>query len=97
MELRTCPFCGFQVDKKPYTRKSYGPWIRQGVITCGCGVELRIRVISEQTINRWRKGGSYQPEGIYAVYKGDVNNVDAVIQFTKDELVKRWNSRSYDA
>lgn len=97
MEIRPCPFCGFPVDKKPYTRQSHGSWIRQGVIKCRCGVEMRIHVISEQTINRWLKGGFYQPKGVYAVYKGDMNDTDAVIQFTKDELVRRWNSRSYDA
>lgn len=28
------------------------------------------------------------------LYSGDENDTDSVIQFTKDELVKRWNFRS---
>lgn len=96
MELKPCPFCGQQITKKPYTRPDVGSRIRQGVIVCNCGVEMRIHVFSEQTINRWRVGG-YKPKDVYAVYKGDVNDTEAVIQFTKDELVKRWNSRSDNA
>ena len=57
---------------------------------------MRIHVISEQTINRWRVGG-YKPINVYSVYKGDVNDTDAVIQFTKDALIKKWNSRSDNA
>lgn len=63
---------------------------------CDCGVEMRIHVIGEQTINRWRVGG-YKPINVYSVYKGDVNDTDAVIQFTKDALIKKWNSRSDNA
>ena len=96
MELKPCPFCGQPIAKKPYTRLDVGTRIRQGVIVCSCGVEMRIHVFSEQTINRWRVGG-YQPKDVYAVYKGDVNDTDAVIRFTKDEIVKRWNSRSDNA
>lgn len=95
-ELKPCPFCGQPITKKPYTRPDVGSRIRQGVIVCNCGVEMRIHVISEQTINRWRVGG-YKPINVYSVYKGDVNDTDAVIQFTKDEIVKRWNSRSDNA
>lgn len=91
--LKPCPFRGQPITKKPYTRAESGSSIRQGVIKCNCGVEMRIHAISEQTINRWRVGG-YRPKDGYAVYKGDVNDTDAVIQFTKDELVKRWNFRS---
>ncbi|VWM02393.1 anti_R_Lar: restriction alleviation protein, Lar family [Collinsella aerofaciens] len=96
IELKPCPFCGQPIDKKPYTRPVAGQWIRQGVIKCDCGVEMRIHVISEQTINRWRVGG-YKPKDVYAVYKGDVNDTDAVIKFTKDALIKAWNSRSDNA
>lgn len=90
------PFCGQPITKKPYTRPDVGSRIRQGVIVCDCGVEMRIHVISEQTINRWRVGG-YKPINDYSVYKGDVNDTDAVIQFTKDALIKKWNSRSDNA
>lgn len=96
MELKPCPFCGQPIDKKPYTRPDVGSRIRQGVIRCNCGVEMRIHFISEQTINRWRVGG-YKPINVYSVYKGDVNDTDAVIQFTKDALIKQWNSRSDNA
>lgn len=96
MEIKPCPFCGQPIAKKPYTRPDVGSRIRQGVIVCNCGVEMRIHVISEQTINRWRVGG-YKPVNVYSVYKGDVNDTDAVIQFTKDALIKRWNSRSDNA
>lgn len=96
MELRPCPFCGYEAEK-PYTRHERGAYIRQGVIKCSCGVEMRIHVISEQTVNRWSKGIGYRPKANCAIYEGDVNDVDAVIQFTKDELAKRWNYRSYDA
>lgn len=37
--------------------------------------------------------GGYKPVNGYSVYKGDVNDTDAVIQFTKDALIKRWNTR----
>ena len=94
--INFCPFCGQPIDKKPYTRPDVGSRIRQGVIVCDCGVEMRIHVISEQTINRWRVGG-YKPINVYSVYKCDVNDTDAVIQFTKDEIVKQWNSRSDNA
>lgn len=97
MELKPCPFCGQPISKKPYTRAESGSRIRQGVIKCSCGVEMRIHVISEQTINRWLTGGFYRPKDVDAVYKGDVSDVYAVIKFTKDELVKRWNSRSDNA
>lgn len=93
IKLKPCPFCGQPITRKPYTRAESGALIRQGVIKCSCGVEMRTHVISEQTINRWRVGG-YQPQDVYAVYKGDKNDTDAVIQFTKDELVKQWNSRN---
>lgn len=96
MELKPCPFCGRPITKKPYTRPDVGSLIRQGVIVCSCGVEMRIHVISEQAINRWRVGG-YKPINVYSVYKGDVNDTDAVIQFTKDALIKKWNSRSDNA
>lgn len=94
IKLKPCPFCGQPVTRKPYTRAESGSRIRQGVIKCSCGVEMRIHVISEQTINRWLTGGGYQPKYAYTVYKGDVNDTDAIIQFTKYELVKQWNSRS---
>lgn len=93
IKLKPCPFCGQPITKKPYTRHDVGSRIRQGVIVCSCGAEMRIHVISEQTINRWRVVG-YKPKDVYSVYKGDVSDVDAVIQFTKDELAKLWNSRS---
>ena len=96
MELKPCPFCGRPVYKKPYTRQGTGACIRQGVICCSCGTEMRIRKISKHTAELyerhfWRIGQDN------VVYSGDVNDVDAVIQFTKDELVKRWNSRSDNA
>ena len=93
IKLKPCPFCGQPITRKPYTRAESGSSIRQGVIKCNCGVEMRIHVVSEQVVNRWRCGG-YQPISVYSVYRGDVSDVDAVIQFTKDELVKQWNSRS---
>lgn len=95
LKLKPCPFCGQPITKKPYTRAESGSRKRQGVIKCSCGVEMRIHVISEQTFNCWRCGG-YKPKDVYFVFKGDVNDVDAVIQFTKDELIKKWNSRSWD-
>lgn len=95
MELRTCPFCGHPIAKKPYTRPDRGTSIRQGVIKCSCGVEMRVRVVTRENAEKFeRLGYPYSP--YIAVYKGDVNDTDAVIEFTKDELVKRWNSRSYD-
>lgn len=96
MEIRTCPFCGFPVDEKPYTRHSRGPWIRQGVIKCECGVEMRIHVVTRESAEKYEQVG-YPYSPYTAIYDGDVNDVDAVIKFTKDELAKRWNSRSDDA
>lgn len=96
MELKPCPFCGQPVAKKPYTRQGGGSWIRQGVINCGCGIEMRIYTISKRDADLYER--YFWPIGRNkAVYSGDVNDVDAVIQFTKDELVKRWNTRSENA
>lgn len=96
MELKPCPFCGRPVYKKPYTRQGRGSWIRQGVICCSCGTEMRIRTISKHTAELYERN-FWRIDQDKAVYSGDVNDVDAVIQFTKDEIVKRWNTRSDNA
>lgn len=96
MEIKPCPFCGQPIDKKPYTRQGRGTWIRQGVIRCSCGTEMRIRTISKNTAELYERS-FWRIDQDKVVYSGDVNDVDAVIQFTKDELVKRWNSRSDNA
>ena len=96
MELKPCPFCGGDVYKKPYTRQGTGSWIRQGVIHCSCGTEVRIRTISIRTAELYERN-FWRIDRDKVVYSGDVNDVDAVIQFTKDELVKRWNTRGDNA
>lgn len=96
MELKPCPFCGQPIDKKPYTRPDVGSRIRQGVIRCNCGVEMRIHVVSQDTAEKWKQLGNHlSPDDV--AYCGDKNFVYGVIRFTKDELVKRWNSRSDNA
>lgn len=96
MEIKPCPFCGQPIDKKPYTRPDVGSRIRQGVIRCNCGVEMRIHVVSQDTAEKWKQLGHHlSPDDV--AYCGDKNFVYGVIRFTKDELVKRWNSRSDNA
>lgn len=96
MELKPCPFCGQPIAKKPYTRPDVGSRIRQGVIVCNCGVEMRIHVVSRDFAEKRAKIGYHlSPDDV--AYGGDVNDTDAVIQFTKDALIKAWNSRSDNA
>ena len=96
MEIKPCPFCGQPITKKPYTRPDVGSRIRQGVIVCNCGVEMRIHVVSRDgaEMRKWL-GYHFPPDDV--AYGGDDNDTDAVIQFTKDALIKRWNSRSDNA
>lgn len=95
-ELKPCPFCGQPITKKPYTRTDVGTRIRQGVIVCDCGVEMRIHVVPRDFAEKWAKLGCHlSPDDV--VYGGDKNDTDAVIKFTKDALIKRWNSRSDNA
>lgn len=96
MEIKPCPFCGQPIDKKPYTRPDVGSRIRQGVIRCNCGVEMRIHVVSRDFAEKWAKLGYHlSPDDV--AYGGDKNDTDAVIQFTKGALIKAWNSRSDNA
>lgn len=96
MELKPCPFCGQPITKKPYTRTDVGTRIRQGVIVCDCGVEMRIHVVPRDFAEKWAKLGYHlSPDDVD--YGGDKNDTDAVIKFTKDALIKRWNSRSDNA
>lgn len=93
LKLKPCPFCGQPITRNPYTRPDVGSRIRQGVIRCDCGVEMRIHVVSRDAAERRKRlGYHFHPDDV--AYGGDDNDVDAVIQFTKDELVKQWNSRS---
>lgn len=92
--LKPCPFCGQPVAKKPYTRATNNTHLRQGVIRCDCGVELRINVDSEYRTRPLLKTTWYHLPLSTVLYSGDENDTDSVIQFTKDELVKRWNFRS---
>lgn len=89
-----CPFCGQPIAKKPYTRATNNTHLRQGVIRCDCGVELRINVDSEYRTRPLLKTTWYHLPLSTVLYSGDENDTDSVIQFTKDELVKRWNFRS---
>ena len=96
MELKPCPFCGQPITRKPYTRPDVGSRIRQGVIRCNCGVEMRFHVVSRDFAEKWAKLGYHlSPDDV--AYGGDKNDTDAVIQFTKDALIKAWNSRSDNA
>lgn len=91
--INYCPFCGQPITRNPYTRPDVGSRIRQGVIRCDCGAEMRIHVVSRDAAERWKRlGYHFHPDDV--AYGGDDNDVDAVIKFTKDELVKQWNSRS---
>lgn len=93
IKLKPCPFCGQPITRNPYTRPDVGSRIRQGVIKCDCGAEMRIHVVSRDAAERWKRlGYHFHPDDV--AYGGDDNDVDAVIKFTKDELVKQWNSRS---
>lgn len=97
MELKPCPFCGRPIAKKPYTRATNSAHLRQGVIRCDCGVELRINVDSEQSIRPLLNTTWYHLPLSTVIYDGDVRDVDSVIKFTKDALIKQWNSRSDNA
>lgn len=93
-ELKPCPFCGQPIKVKPYTRATNRAYLRQGVIRCDCGVELRITVDSEQSIRPLLNTTWYHLPLSTVIYDGDVSDVGSVIKFTKDELIKRWNFRS---
>lgn len=97
MELKPCPFCGQPITRKPYTRATSGSNIRQGVIRCDCGVEMRITVYSEHDIMPLLNTTWYHLPSNAVIYGGDNGDVDSVIEFTKTELAKRWNSRSDNA
>lgn len=93
IKMKPCPFCGQAITEKPYTGTDVGKRIRQGVIKCSCGAEMRIHVVTRKSAEVFeRLDHPFAPST--AVYSGDENDVNAVIQFTKGELVKRWNSRS---
>ena len=90
MMLKPCPFCGQSIRYIPYTRScTYA--LRQGVIRCGCGVELRIKVYKPSNDNWIRE---YQQASDAEIYEGDAHDADAVIAFTKQRLCERWNQRA---
>lgn len=70
---------------------------KAGVIRCDCGVELRINVDSEYRTRPLLKTTWYHLPLSTVLYSGDENDTDSVIQFTKDALIKRWNTRSDNA
>lgn len=55
---------------------------------------MRINVDSEYRTRPLLKTTWYHLPLSTVLYSGDENDTDSVIQFTKDELVKRWNFRS---
>lgn len=97
MELKPCPLCGQPITRKPYTRAASGSSIRQGVIRCDCGVEMRITVYIEHDIMPLLNTTWYHLPSNAVIYGGDNGDVDSVIEFTKTELAKRWNTRSDSA
>ncbi len=91
-KLKNCPFCGEQIINIPYTRACAGG-LRQGVIRCRCGVEMRIKVVAPPQ-NESSKSllALFNPDAV--VFDGDQKDVDAIIDFTKKAMSERWNQRA---
>nr|DAN18019.1 MAG TPA: restriction alleviation protein [Caudoviricetes sp.] len=90
--LKPCPFCGEKIINIPYTR-AYNGGLRQGVIRCNCGVEMRIKVVAPpQNESSRALLALLNPNAV--VFDGDLKDVDAIIDFTRRAMSERWNTRA---